>query len=404
MTAPIPPASPTLYGTLSLTTLSQIAATSSVLALTTIPTVVADALHVSPHVLGYQVSLIYAAGIVFSMVSSSMVKRWGAGRVGQLALLGAGLGFIGMASGTIVGMALASALIGIGYALNNPSSSHILSRLAPRARRNLIFSIKQAGVPLGGVLAALGIPPLAHAIGWQATLALFGLFPLALAAIYHFRRASWDTDRQPQVTLGRGIIAGQKLVWRTANLRALAILGFLYSAVQLSISTFTVTMLIEDFGWNAIKAASLAAALQAFGAVGRVIWGLAADRVNSGFLVLSFIGLVTGGASLGFALTGSAPLIGLAAIFASGLTGLGWNGVLLAETADASPGPGTLTGEVLTYTFVGVMVGPASFALAYEIIGNYAGTFVLFSALSFIGCALAFARHMGRRRAKPLLA
>lgn len=398
VTVSAPAREPRLYSALALTTFSQITATSSVLALTTIPTIVAAALGIAPHLVGYQVSLIYASGVFFSMLASGLVKRLGAGRVGQLALIFAGLGFLCMGTGTLAGIALASVLIGIGYALNNPSSSHILSRLAPPRRRNLIFSIKQAGVPLGGMLAALAIPPLAHVWGWQTALLIFAALPLALAAIYQLFCRPWDADRLPGFPVTRGIWRGQKHVWQDPNLRALAVLGFLFSGVQLSISTFVVAMLIEDFGWAALAAASVAAVLQASGAVGRVFWGLVADWVGSGFLVLAVIGLLTGLCALAFGLFGISPALGILVVMISGLAGSGWNGVLLAETARSSPGSGTLTGEVLTYTFVGVMVGPAAFSTLYVATDSFTTTFAISATLAFVGCALAFLRY-GQTRA-----
>ncbi|WP_142492597.1 MFS transporter [Thalassovita litoralis] len=385
---------PQLGSALTLTTLSQIAATSSVLALTTIPTMVAVALGIAPHLLGYQVSLIYASGVFFSMLASGLVKRWGPGQVGQLALIGAGFGFLAMATGTLAGIALGSVMIGIGYALNNPSSSHVLSRLAPPKRRNLIFSIKQAGVPLGGMLAALALPPLSKVIGWQWALLLFACFPLGLAAIYQGFRPIWDTEKNPKAPVARGIWAGQKQVWNTPSLGVLAIIGFLYSGVQLSISAFVVAMLIEQFNWNPLTAALIAALMQGFGAVGRVFWGLVADWLGSGFLVLAIIGTLTGLCSLSFGAFGFAPALGIAATIVAGLAGSGWNGVMLAETAAASPGTGTLTGEVLTYTFVGVMVGPAMFSALYGLAGDFSTTFSLFSILGFAGAALSFARFL----------
>lgn len=384
---------PSLPTALALTTCSQITATSSVLALTTIPTFVAASIGVAPHLIGYQVSLIYASGVLFSMIASGLVDRWGAGRVGQLALIGAGLGFLGMATGTLAGIALASVLIGIGYALNNPSSSHILSILAPPRRRNLIFSIKQAGVPLGGMLAALALPPLSTLIGWQTALLLAGLLPLGLAAIYQGFQKPWNADRIPGTPVGSGLMRGQKTVWRDPSLRTLCIIGFLYSGVQLSLSTFLVAMLIEQYGWTPVAAASVAALLQAFGAGGRVFWGVLADWLGSGFLVLALIGLIAGLALTGFGLYGSAPMLALVITVIAGLTGTGWNGVLLAETARASPGTGTLTGEVLAYTFVGVMVGPASFAAIFAGIQDFAVTFLLFSSLAFIGAVLSWRQH-----------
>lgn len=389
---------PPLRTALALTTFSQISATSSVLALTTIPTIAAAALGVAPHLIGYQVSLIYASGVLFSMIASGLVDRWGAGRVGQLALIGAGLGFLGMATGTMIGIALASMLIGIGYALNNPSSSHILANLAPAHRRNLIFSVKQAGVPLGGMLAALSLPPLAHVIGWQVALALFACLPLGLAAVYQIFQPAWNADRIPETPVGAGLWRGQKLVWSDPSLRTLCILGFLFSGVQLSLSTFVVAMLIEQFDWPPIKAASVAALLQAFGAFGRVFWGLVADRLKSGFLVMALIGGLTGVATMAFGTFGLHPALGLLVAAIAGLAGSGWNGVLLAETALASPGTGTLTGEVLAYTFVGVMIGPAAFASVFALTGDFVVTFMIFSSLAFLGGVLAWRQYRSLKR------
>ncbi|MGA0541229.1 MFS transporter [Neotabrizicola sp. VNH66] len=387
-----------LADALALTTASQVAATSSVLALTPIPTLVAASLGVQPHLVGYQVSLIYASGIFFSMLAGGMVKRFGAGRVGQAALVLAALGFMALATGHLAGMAAGSVLIGVGYALNNPSSSHVLSRLAPAAKRNLVFSVKQAGVPLGGVLAALAVPPLAHVFGWQAALLMLAAVPLTLAAVYLRFIPVWDGDRTPDAPVLRGLRGGQGKIWRDPALRCLTILGFVYSAVQLSMSSFLVAMLITDFGWGAGTAATLAAGMQAGGAFGRVFWGLVADRLGSGFLVLGIVGLLTGLSAVGLGLLGSLPALGVAMVMLAGLTGLGWNGVILAETARQSPPGGTLTGEVLTWTFAGVTAGPASFALIYGLIGDFAATFRLFAALAVAGGLLALHQHRSIRR------
>ena len=67
---------------------------------------------------------------------------------------------------------LASALIGFSNAAANPAGAEVLQRFTPDARRNLVFSIKQAGVPLGGVIAGLAIPPLIEAFGWRTALVI----------------------------------------------------------------------------------------------------------------------------------------------------------------------------------------------------------------------------------------
>ena len=43
--------------------------------------------------------------------------------------------------------------------MSSPAGSEILQRFSPPPIRNLVFSIKQTGVPLGGVLAGAGPQP-----------------------------------------------------------------------------------------------------------------------------------------------------------------------------------------------------------------------------------------------------
>src|SRR5262245_15412912 len=72
-----------------------------------------------------------------------------------------------------IGVALlASALVGFSNAAANPAGAEVLQRYTPDARRNLVFSIKQAGVPLGGVIAGLALPPLIEAFGWRTALVI----------------------------------------------------------------------------------------------------------------------------------------------------------------------------------------------------------------------------------------
>src|SRR6186997_3089660 len=69
---------------------------------------------------------------------------------------------------------LASAIVGLNNGAANPAGSEVLQRFTPPAHRNFVFSIKQAGVPLGGVVAGLGVPALIEAVGWRMALVIAG--------------------------------------------------------------------------------------------------------------------------------------------------------------------------------------------------------------------------------------
>ena len=111
----------------------------------------------------------------------------------QLGMLVAAAGTALLALPVPVVLALGSLLIGFGYAPSTPAGSDVLQRFAPKRHRALVFSIKQAGVPFGGVLAAVILPPLAL-IDWRfAILAGIALTLAVTAAIQPMRRASIAT-------------------------------------------------------------------------------------------------------------------------------------------------------------------------------------------------------------------
>ncbi len=391
---------PGLKLTLAISTAAQAMATASVLALASIPTIVARETGMAAHAIGYQVSLIYCAAMIVSAFAGGLVKRHGSARMAQAALYLAGAGLLALASGALPAMMLGTVLIGGGYGLNNPSASHILKRVTPGRLRNLVYSIKQAGVPVGGVFAALLMPLLSGWLGWRGALLAFALVTLLLGACYHPLRRRWDTDRDPGVTLAGSIVKGQKLLWTAPGLKALAALGLLYSALQLSVSAFMVAMLVDEFGWSLLLAGTMAAGVQVCGAVGRIVWGVVADWARSGFKVLALLGAAMGACCLLIAAAPHLPIaVTVLVLCALGLCAVGWNGVLLAETARLSPGRhGTLTGEVLVYTFFGVMIGPSSFSAIYSGIGSYAKTFALFAAVAFAGTVIAAIAHRARPR------
>lgn len=65
--------------------------------------------------------------------------------------------------GEWIWMLLAAFLVGVGYGPSAPAGSDLLMRAAPAGRRAFAFSIKQAGVPLGGLAA-----------GWRSRPSRFG--------------------------------------------------------------------------------------------------------------------------------------------------------------------------------------------------------------------------------------
>ena len=112
-----------------------------------------------------------------SLASGMFIERHGAIRVSQVCVLlcaagaAAGRGRHALPGATVLALALAPLVIGLGYGPITPASSHILARTAQPSRMALTFSIKQTGVPAGAALAGAVLPILALRFGWHAAFA-----------------------------------------------------------------------------------------------------------------------------------------------------------------------------------------------------------------------------------------
>ncbi|MCZ6838265.1 MAG: MFS transporter [Alphaproteobacteria bacterium] len=385
-----------LWLILLVTIAVQALATFTTLSLAAIAPDVASGLSVSPELVGFQVSLIYFGGAVMSTVAGFQLRRWGPVRVSQASLMfcavGAGLAVIP----SLATVAAGSIVIGFGYGMTNPAASELLLRIMPAGRRNLIFSIKQTGVPIGGVLAGLTAPPISQSFGWQWAPAVAAISCFMLALLIQPLRTAWDADRDPTARFKERPFDALSIVWRSPPLRWLSVSGFFYAAVQLSLATFVVTLLVTDAGFGLIEAGAVLAIVQAAGVVGRVAWGWIADRLGHGLIVLLIIGgaCVTG-ALLVMAVSETWSTFAILILFTLfGINALGWTGVFQVEAARYAPQGklGTVIGGVTAPTYGGVIVGPAVFSLAFVAIGSYTTTFALvalFAVLGMLSVALA---------------
>jgi len=240
---------------------------------------VARALAVPSTLVGAYVALCYFAAMLSSLVGGTLVRRLGAIRVSQLGLGLCAVGLALCALPWLPAVALGALCIGAGYGPITPASSHLLALTTPAHRMSLVFSIKQTGVPAGGMLAGALVPGLSLWLGWQGTLlAVAGVCALC-AALAQPLRAALDADRQPAQPLAlQALFKPIGMVLGHPSLRALAACSFLFSAVQVSTTAYMVTYLNESLGMTLLAAGAALSVSQLAGVVGRIAWGAVADR------------------------------------------------------------------------------------------------------------------------------
>ena len=185
-------------GALVATLLLQATAAFLTRLVPTIAPVMLPGLGWSDTAIGYLAAATTAGSIAFLLTGIPLIRRVGPIRALQIGMLVGAFGVAVLAFPLFIASLVASFLLGVGYGPSTPAGSEVLERYAPARHRNLIFSIKQAGVPVGGVFAGLTLPPIVEAGGWRATLVLsFGLAIVTAAAVQPLRAARCRPEQAP---------------------------------------------------------------------------------------------------------------------------------------------------------------------------------------------------------------
>ena len=339
-------------------------------------------LGVSAAAVGYFIAVAYLGSMIGSAAAGGWVARFGPIRVSQagLALCLAGLALA--ASGWTPLVLAGAFIVGLGYGPTTPASSIILVRTAPPAMFSLIFSLKQTGVPAGGVLAGALVPALVLSVGWQRGALAIGLACLLLAALIAPVRARYDIGLNPAAPVSvRAAFAPVKLVAGNARLREMAVTSFVYGGVQITLVTYLVTFLVDAFALSLVLAGAVMAVSQVASVIGRIVWGALADRALARRTMLGLLGLGMGVSAMATLAAGPQwpgwLLVAFASVF--GATAVGWNGVYLAEVARVAPQGqvSQATGGCLFFTFLGVVLTPLVFNLVLALGGGYAVAYAL---------------------------
>ena len=403
MSDPAAPKPPSAWWSLAVTTAIQAMVSMALLTLPAMAPAVARALAVPSTLVGAYVALCYFAAMLSSLVGGTLVRRLGAIRVSQLGLGLCAVGLALCALPWLPAVALGALCIGAGYGPITPASSHLLALTTPAHRMSLVFSIKQTGVPAGGMLAGALVPGLSLWLGWQGTLlAVAGVCALC-AALAQPLRAALDADRQPAQPLAlQALFKPIGMVLGQPSLRALAACSFLFSAVQVSTTAYMVTYLNESLGMTLLAAGAALSVSQLAGVVGRIAWGAVADRgVGPRNTLMLLATLMMAGSVLTALLQPQWPTLLIWAIVALlGASAIGWNGVYLATVArQAPPGQaGVATGGTLLFTFMGVVCGSPAFGALAGASGSYRIAFAALALPAALALGLLVWRAAQARR------
>lgn len=165
-------------------------------------------------------------------------------------------------------------MVDAGYSTVQPGGSKSVASWFDVSQRGLAMGIRQAGLPLGGLVAAAVMPLLATVFGLRATLLTGGIVAaLGAMAFLCFYRQPPTRESTPQAN-GSG--TGEPYMVRVI------VSGVCMVSVHSGIGILTVLYLTETTSLEAGSAALVLVAAQGAGAVGRICLAAWSDRSKFG--------------------------------------------------------------------------------------------------------------------------
>jgi MFS family permease len=293
---------------------------------------------------------------------------WGlaADRLGErltatVGALGAAAGLAGAAyASEFAGLVVLLSIAGAFGASANTATARVVTSWFPREQRGFALGIRQTSVPIGGFVAALGIPPIADHWGSRAALvalAAASLVAAILAVTFMVAGPIRSHVEDPAEALRHPI--RDRRVWR------LSLGSSLLLCSQAAVLGFVVLFLESVRGYSHTEAGAVLAAINVVGAVGRLGSGRLSDRLGTRLGLIRWIVLGTA-LALGAAaalLSESGVLLIPALVLGGGLS-MSWNALAVAATIELA-GPrrsGAALGVQQTLLGVSSIATPLVFA------------------------------------------
>jgi MFS family permease len=320
-----------------------------------------------PEAFGLVAGALGLGSVWLYMANAAYTGTLGPVRALQVASVIAIAGALLAVTGVYPLIVLGGLLIGFGYAATTPAGSQILADNTPARYRGSLFSLRQAGVPLGGVVAGAGGGWLTGRIGWQAAFAIVLAIAFLLCLVLAATPSRYNESRPRQRFRLARMFALTNLAQPLRTVRATpgmarftaASMGF--AAVQVASTAFFVTYLTDGLGFGLAFAGTLFATMQASSVLERIVFGFVADRLGSPRPVLMVLAVLSCLSSLLIAVMQPdwSALKLFAAVLLAGLSIATWNGLYLAEVASMAPdNVAEATAGTTFFVFATYMVTP----------------------------------------------
>ncbi|HYW03420.1 MAG TPA: MFS transporter [Gammaproteobacteria bacterium] len=325
-------------------------------------------------------------------------------RLGERLVMGVGAAAVAFACALLVLspswvlLALGLALAGVGFPSSQIAGSRAVYRAFDRRGRGLAMGVRQAGLPLGGLLAAVALPWLASRWGWRSAMLAGAAVALSGSLLCALLPAPGRGDGRTAPGLARDLAS----FLRRRDLLGITGMATLLVVGQFSLMSYLPLYLVDDFRVSKSTAALSLIGVQIGGVVGRLAWGWVSDRFAAGRRTGTLIVIsLAGGLCVSALSTGSLAAVFLLAL-AGGATLQGWNGLyvtLLAERAGAAAA--TMLSLSMMSLYVAAMFAPPAFGALIEALG-YRPAWILLVVPQLLAALLVWSVRRGRPGSLPV--
>ncbi|MFC3985416.1 MFS transporter [Streptosporangium jomthongense] len=354
--------------------------------------------------LGLLLSAAQLAPLVGLLVAGELLdrhdERWvvGAGACVVAVSLG-----VGGTTRTYESLLLVLLVVGAGYSTVQPGGSKSVASWFDTSQRGLAMGIRQAGLPLGGVLAAATLPALAAELGLRAALTAGALVALlgAVAFVTLYRRP----PARPLPGPPGGSLGSRSRMLREPAMVRTVVSGMSLVSVHSGIGVLTALYLHEVTALEAGPAALALVAVQGAGVAGRVCLAAWSDRGRSGHhtCVLTCVAAVTVGMSALATPVGRSSVAACLVFVWLGFFGIGWYGPWVAHVAESAPPgrTGFVLGAAMAANQIAVVLAPPALGLVKDLTGGFTAPWLLLSALTAVTLPATASGHRRPRRYGP---
>jgi predicted MFS family arabinose efflux permease len=265
---------------------------------------------------------------------------------------------------------------GAGYSTVQPGGSKAVAQYFSTGRRGLAMGIRQAGLPVGGAVAAAILPVVAHSYGWRCALTLAAVVVGGGGLVFYtaYRRPPPDMpNQQDAMRLSLRARVAEALQYRW--LRPVIYSGITLVTAQFAIQTYLMLFLRDIHHIQLTRAAWVLVVVQVAGGAGRIL--LAAfsdgpDRTRRGPIIASM--LATASLMTGLPLLSASTSLPPLFIFAAflGFFAFGWYGPWVVHITEAAPScaTGLLLSVAMTANQIAIAATPPLLGFLHDISGD----------------------------------